>query len=99
MSVSFDSAVTLQTATSHQCSRDADGDGEGSRNGYPSDSVKAALTREKYYVAEYEDHDRTGEEAFDSEEVPCPTSDENDDDEGEADSTDGEGAGATIFHD
>ena len=36
MSVSFDSMQT-QAATSHQCSRDADGDGEGGRNGYPSD--------------------------------------------------------------
>ena len=40
MSVSFDSASTLQAATSHQCSRDVDGDGEGGRNGYPSDSKK-----------------------------------------------------------
>ena len=58
MSVSFDSAVTLQSATSHQCSRDADGDGEGGRNGYPSDSMKAVLTK-KFYVAESEDHDQT----------------------------------------
>ena len=44
------------------------------------------------FVAESEDHDRTGEEPFDSEEAPCPTSDDDDDDdEGEADSTDGEG--------
>jgi len=78
MSVSFDSAVTLQTAISHQCSRDADEDSEGGRNGYPSDSVKAALTRDKCYVAESEDHDRTGEEPFDSEEAPCPTSDGDD---------------------
>ena len=54
MSVSFDSAVTLQSATSHQCSRDADGDGEGGRNGYPSDSMKAVLAK-KFYVAESED--------------------------------------------
>ena len=79
MSVSFDSAVTQQSATSHQCSRDADGDGEGGRNGYPSDSMKAVLTK-KFYVAESEDHDQTREEEFDSEEAPCPTSDEDDND-------------------
>jgi len=45
MSVSFNEASTLQAATSHQCSRDADGDGEGGRNGYPSDSVETALIR------------------------------------------------------
>ena len=95
MSVSFDNAVTLQSVTSHQCSRDADGDGEGGRNGYPSDSMKATLTK-KYYIAESEDHDQTRVEEFDSEEAPCPTSDEDDNDEEEADCTDGEGAGATF---
>jgi len=92
MSVSFDSAVTLQSATSHQCSLDADGNGEGGRNGYPSDSMKAALIREKYYVVPSEDHNQMEEEASDSEEAPCPTSDS----DGEADNTDGEGAGATY---
>ena len=94
MSVSFDNAATLQSATSHQCSCDADGNGEGGRNGYPSDSMKATLTK-KFYVAESEDHDQTIAEEFDSEEAPCPTSDEDDNDREEADSTDGEGAGAT----
>ena len=94
MSVSFDSAVTQQSATSHQCSRDADGDGEGGRNGYPSDSMKANLTK-KFYVAEPEDHDQTRTEEFDSGEAPYPTSDEDDSDEEEADSSDSEGAGAT----
>jgi len=93
MSVSFDSESTLQAATSHQCSRDADGDGEGGRNGYPSDSVKAALTREKYYVDQSEDHDRMEEDTFDSEKAPCPSSD----DESEANNSDGEGVGATII--
>ena len=95
MSVSFDNASTLQATTSHQCSRDADGDGEGGRNGYPSDSMKATLTK-KYYVAESEDHGQTRPEEFDSEEAPCPTSDEDDNDEEEADSTDSDGAGATV---
>jgi len=95
MSVSFDNVATLQSATSHQCSRDADGNGEGGRNGYPSDSMKATLT-EKFNVAEPEDHDRTRGEEFDSGEAPCPTSDEDDSDEEEADSSDGEGAGATF---
>jgi len=75
MSVSFDSTATLQTATSHQCSRDADGDGEGGRNGYPSDSVEAALIRGELYVVPSEDHDQMEEEASDSEEAPCPSSD------------------------
>jgi len=97
MSVSFDNVATLQSATSHQCSRDADGHGVGGRNGYPSDSVKAVLT-EKYYVAEPEDHDQTRVEEFDSGEAPCPTSEENDSEEEEADSSDGEGAGATIHN-
>jgi len=97
MSVSFDNVATQQSATSHQCSRDADGNGEGCRNGYPSDSVKAALT-EKYYVAEPEDHDRTRVEGFDSGEAPGPTSDEDDSDEEEADSSDGENAGATLIN-
>jgi len=87
MSVSCSTASTLQAATSHQCSRDADGDGKGGRNGYPSDSVKAALTREKLYVDQSEDHDRIEEEVSDSEEAFCPSS--------EADSSDGEGVGAT----
>jgi len=52
MSVSFDSMQT-EAATSHQCSRDADGDGEGDRNGYPSVPAEAALTKKKLYV----DHD------------------------------------------
>jgi len=95
MSVSFDSASTLQAATSHQCSRDADGDGEGGRNGYPSDSAEAALTSKKFYVVQSEDHDRMEEEPFDSEEAPCPTSDDESLDEDEANSSDGEGAGAT----
>jgi len=94
MSVSFDNAATLQSTISHQCSRDADGNGEGGRNGYPSDSMKATLTK-KYYVADSDDHNQTKVEEFDSEEAPCPTSDEDDNDEEEADSTDGEGAGAT----
>ena len=97
MSVSFDNVATLQSANSHQCSRDADGNGERGRNGYPSDSMKATLT-EKFYVAEREDHDQTGAEEFDSGEAPCPTSDEDDSDEEEADSSDGEGAGATFAH-
>jgi len=97
MSVSFDNVATLQSATSHQCSRDADGHGEGGRNGYPSDSVKAALT-EKFYVAEPEDHDRTRVEEFDSGEAPCPTSEGDDSEEEEADSSDGEGVGATLYH-
>jgi len=84
MSVSFDSASTLQAATSHQCSRNVDGDGEGGRNGYPSDSVEAALIREKLYVVPSEDHDQMEEEASDSEEASCPSS-----------GTDGEGVGAT----
>jgi len=71
MSVSFDSALTLQAATSHQCSRDANGDGEGGRNGYHSDSAKATLTREKMYVDDPEDHDQIEEEPSDSEEAPC----------------------------
>jgi len=96
MSVSFDNVATLQSATSHQCSRDADGNGEGGRNGYTSDSVKAVLT-EKYYVAEPEDHDRTRVEEFDSGEAPCPTSDEDNSEEEEADSSDDEGAGATVY--
>jgi len=83
MSVSFDEASTLQAATSHQCSRDADGDGEGGRNGYPSDSVEVALIRDKFDVSS-EDHDQMQEEASDSEETPCTSSD-----------TDGEGVGAT----
>ena len=74
MSVSFDSALTLQAATSHQCSHDTDGDGEGGRNGYPSDSAKATLTREKYHVDVSEDHDHMGEEPSDSEEAPCSIS-------------------------
>jgi len=74
MSVSFDSASTLQAATSHQCSRDADGDGEGGRNGYPSDSAKVTLTHKKFYVDASEDHDQTGEEPSDSEEAPCSIS-------------------------
>jgi len=67
------------------------GDGEGGRNGYPSDSMKAALIRENYVVPS-EDHDQMEEEASDSEEAPCPTSDSDD----EANNTDGEGAGATF---
>jgi len=94
MSVSFDNVAILQSATSHQCSRDADGNGEGGRNGYSSDSMKATLT-EKFNVAEPEDHDRTRVEEFDSGEAPCPTSDEDDSDEEEVDSSDGKGAGAT----
>jgi len=58
---------------------------------YPSDSVEAALIREKLYVVPSEDHDQMEKEASDSEEAPCPSSDS----DGEADSTDGEGAGAT----
>jgi len=95
MSVSFANVATLQSATSHQCSRDADGNGEGGRNGYPSDSMKATLTK-KYYVAEPGDHDQTEAEEFDPGEAPCPTSDEDYSDDEEADSTDDEGAGATI---
>jgi len=86
MSVSFNEAPTLQAATSHQCSRDADGGGEGGRNGYPSDSVEAALIRDKFDVVSSEDHDQMQEEASDSEETPCTSSD-----------TDGEGVGATEF--
>jgi len=96
MSVSFDNVATLQSATSHQCSRDADGNGKGGRDGYPSDSMKATLTK-KYHVAEPVDHDQTGAEEFDPGEAPCPTSDEDDSDVEEADSTDGEGAGATVL--
>jgi len=84
MSVSFDGASTLQAATSHQCSRDANGDGEGGRNGYPSDSVEAALIRDKLRVVSSENHDQMDEEASDSEETPCSSS-----------GTDGEGVGAT----
>jgi len=91
MSVSFDSASTLQAATSHQCSRDADGDGEGGRNGYPYDSVEAALTKKKLHVVQSKDHDRMEEEPSDSEEAPCPTSDYEGLDENEANSSDGEG--------
>ena len=75
MSVSFDNASTLQAATSHQCSRDADGDGEGGRNGYPSDSVKAALIRDKFDVVPSGDHDQMQEEASDHEETSCSSSD------------------------
>jgi len=85
MSVSFDSALTLQAATSHQCSRDADGDGERGRNGYPSDSAEAALIRDKLHVVTSENHDQMDEEASDSEETPCSSS-----------GTDGEGVGATF---
>jgi len=85
MSVSVNEASTLQAATTHQCSRDADGDGEGGRNGYPSDSVEAALIRDKFDVVPSEDHDQMHEDAFDSEETPCTSSD-----------TDGEGVGATF---
>jgi len=85
MSVSFDKASTLQAATSHQCSRDADGDGEGGRNGYPSDSVEAALIRDKLHVVSSEDHDQMQEEVSDSEETPCSSR-----------GTDGEGVGATL---
>jgi len=85
MSVSFNEASTLQAATSHQCSRDADGDGEGGRNGYPSDSVEAALIRDKYDVVSSENHDQMAGETSGSEETPCTSSD-----------TDGEGAGATM---
>jgi len=67
MSVSFDSASTLQAATSHQCSRDTDEDGEGGQNGYPSDSVEAAVTKKKLFVVHSEDHDRMEEEPSDSE--------------------------------
>ena len=84
MSVSFDNAVTLQSVTSHQCSRDADGDGEGGRNGYPSDSVEAALIRDKLHVVISENHDQMDEVASDSEETPCSSS-----------GTGGEGVGAT----
>ena len=94
MSVSCSTASTLQTATSHQCSRDADGDGEGGRNGYPSDSMKAALIRDKFYVDPSEDHDRMEEEESDSEDAPCPSSD-SDDNEGEANVSGGEGGRAT----
>jgi len=89
MSVSFDGASTLQAATSHQCSRDADGDGEGvegGRNGYSSDSVEAALIRDKLHVVPSENHDQMEEEASDSEETPCSSS-----------GTDGEGVGATLI--
>ena len=89
MSVSFDSALTLQAATSHQCSRDANGDGEGGRNGYPSDSVEAALIRKKFDVDQSEDHDRMEKETFDSEKASCPSS--------EVDSSDGEGVGTTTI--
>ena len=85
MSVSFDGASTLQAATSHQCSRDADGDGEGGRNGYPSDSVVSALIRDKLHVVSSENHDQIKEEASDSEETPCSSS-----------GPDGEGVGATA---
>jgi len=87
MSVSFDKASTLQAATSHQCSRDADGDGdgEGGRNGYPSDSVEAALIRDKIHVVPSEDHDQMERKASDSEETPCTSSD-----------IYGEGVGATV---
>jgi len=98
MNTTTTNTPTQQAATSHQCSRDADGNGEGGRNGYPSDSVKAALTREKYYVAEPEDHDRTRVEEFDSGEAPDPTSDGEDSDEEEVDSSDGEGVGATAVN-
>ena len=93
MNTTTTNTPTQQAATSHQCSRDADGNGEGGRNGYPSDSVKAALTREKYYVDQSEDHDRMEEDTFDSEKAPCPSSD----DESEANNSDGEGVGATII--
>ena len=84
MSVSFNEAPARQAATSHQCSRDVDGDGEGGRNGYHSDSVEAALIRDKFDVVPSEDHDQMQEEASDSEETPYTSSD-----------TDGEGVGAT----
>jgi len=87
MSVSFDKAPTLQAAISHQCSRDADGNGEGGRNGYPSDSVEAALIRDKFDVVPSEDHDQMQEEASDSEETPCTSS-----------GSDGEGVGTTGIH-
>jgi len=86
MSVSFDKASTLQAAISHQCSRDADGDGERGRNGYPSDSVEAALIRDKLHVVPSEDHDQMEEEASDSKETPYSSS-----------GTDSEGVGATVF--
>jgi len=86
MSVSFDKASTLQAATSHQCSRDADCDGEGGRNGYPSDSVEAALIRDKLHVVSSENHDQVDEEASGSEETPCSSS-----------GSDGEGVGTTVL--
>jgi len=58
---------------------------EAGRNGYPSDSVEAALIREKFYVVSSEDHDRMEEEASDSEEAPCPSS-----------GMDGEGVGRQL---
>jgi len=85
MSVSFDSASTLQAATSHQCSHDADGDGEGGRNGYPSDSVEAALIRDKLDVVSSENHDQMEGEASGSEETPYSSS-----------GSDGEGVGSTC---
>jgi len=66
MSVSIEDTQTHQAATSYRCSRDADRDGEGGRNGYPSDPEQAALTKKKYYVAHSEDRDRMEEEASDS---------------------------------
>jgi len=84
LSVSFNEASTLQAVTSHQCSRDAYGNVEGGRNGYPSDSVEAALIRDKFDVVPSEDHDQMQEEASVCEETPCTSSD-----------TDGEGVGAT----
>jgi len=47
--------------------------------------VEPALIREKLYVVLSEDHDQMEEEASDSEEALCPSSD-----------TDGESAGATF---
>ena len=65
----------LPPAINAVVNRDADGDGEGGRNGYPSDSVEAALIRGELYVVPSEDHDQMEEEASDSEEAPCPSSD------------------------
>jgi len=72
MSVSFDSIET-QAATSYRCSRDADGVGEGGRNGYLSDPAEAALTKKKCYVTHSKDHDQMEEEASDAE-TPRPIS-------------------------
>jgi len=53
--------MQTHAATSHQCSRDADGDGEGGRSNYPSDPAEVALTKKKFHAAHSEDHDQMEE--------------------------------------